>query len=89
MWISLEDYWWIRISDTSSLQSCNFLTNRDLSFIFEYVVGIDMNFIHKKLVVLKFKESVQISRQSRFLNYGCDFFWTFDTLHALSVRMCI
>ena len=48
-----------------------------------------MNFTHKKLVVLKFKESVQISRQSRFLNYGCDFFWTFDTLHALSVRMYI
>ena len=31
---------------------------RDLSFIFEYVVRFDMNFIYKKLLVLNFKESV-------------------------------
>ena len=39
---------------------------RDLSFIFEYVVRFDMNFIYKKLLVLNFKESVLISRQNEF-----------------------
>ena len=64
----------ITISDASCSRSCNFLTRRDLSFNFGYVVGIDINFIHKKLLVLKFKESVLIYRQSRFLNYVRDFF---------------
>ena len=31
---------------------------RDLSFIFEYVVRFDMNFIYKKRSMLNFKESV-------------------------------
>ena len=39
---------------------------RDLSFIFEYVVRFDMNFIYKKLLVFNFKESVLISRQNEF-----------------------
>ena len=60
------------ISDASCSRGCNFLTRRDLSFIFGYVVGINMNFIQKKLLVQKFKGSVLISHQSRFLNY---FWW--------------
>ena len=43
----------ITISDASCSRNCNFLTRRDLSFIFGYVVSIDMNFIHKKLFSAK------------------------------------
>ena len=48
----------ITISDVSYSRNCNFLTRRDLSFIFEYVVSIDMNFIYNKRSMLNFKESV-------------------------------
>ena len=43
----------ITISAASCSRNCNFLTRKDLSFIFGYVVSIDMNFIHKKLLMLK------------------------------------
>ena len=43
----------ITVSDALCLRNCNFLTRRDLSFIFKYVVIIDMNFIYTKLLVLK------------------------------------
>ena len=43
----------ITISDASCSRSCNFLTRGDLSLIFKYVVSSDMNFIHKKILVLK------------------------------------
>ena len=37
----------ITISDASCSRSCNFLTRRDLSFIFGYVVSMNMSFIHR------------------------------------------
>ena len=48
----------IAIFDVSCSRSCNVLIRRDLSFIFGYVVSIDMNFIYKKRSMLNFKESV-------------------------------
>ena len=41
----------ITLSDALCLRSCNFLTRRDFSFNFGYVVSIDMNFIHKLLLL--------------------------------------
>ena len=54
---------------------------RDLSFIFGYVVRFDMNFIYKKLLVLNFKESVQISRQNEF--------WTIFELLILPKKLTL
>ena len=64
--IEFNKFWKIAISDPSRSRNCNFLMRRDLSFIFGYVVRFDMDFIYKKLLVLKFKESVLISRQNEF-----------------------
>ena len=37
----------IIIFNSSCSRSCNFLTRRDLLFIFGYVVGVNMNFTYK------------------------------------------